>query len=114
MVLRHARKGGWLLAAVVMIGVAAAAGVSGDWPLFRGNALQTGVATTELPDQLKVRWKIHAQDSIEATAAIAGGVVYVPAMDEHLYALDLANGKEKWNYHAAPFKAAASVFRGAV
>ncbi|HJT76104.1 MAG TPA: PQQ-binding-like beta-propeller repeat protein [Gemmataceae bacterium] len=113
MTLRHV-KGCGFLAAILLAGATVAAGPSGDWPLFRGNALQTGVATTELPAQLKVRWKLHVQDSVEATAAIANGVAYVPAMDEHLYSLDLNSGKEKWNYKAAPFKAAASVFNGGV
>src|SRR5208282_2975329 len=36
-----------------------------DWPIFRGNALQTGVAVEALPDQLEVLWKFTAKDSIE-------------------------------------------------
>jgi outer membrane protein assembly factor BamB len=35
-------------------------------------------------------------------------------MDEQLYAVELANGKEKWHYKAAPFKASPSVRDGAV
>ncbi len=33
---------------------------------------------------------------IEGAPAIVGGVVYVASLDKHLYALDLATGKEKW------------------
>jgi outer membrane protein assembly factor BamB len=84
------------------------------WPLFRGNALQTGVAACTLPEQLAVRWTFEAKDSIEATAAIVGNTVYVGAMDEHLYALDLATGKPRWAYKAGPFKAPVSVWKGAV
>jgi outer membrane protein assembly factor BamB len=82
---------------------------TGDWPLFRGNPLQTGVASTELPAQLKLRWKFRAQDGVEATAAIVGDTVYVPSLDQHLYALDLPTGKKKWSYEAGPFKAPISV-----
>src|SRR5262249_42883284 len=57
-----------------------------DWPLSRGNALQTGVAPAALPDKLAELWKFSAQDSIEAAVAVAEGVVYVGAMDKHLYA----------------------------
>ena len=67
----------------------------GDWPLFRGNPLQTGVASSALPADLVVRWKFKTKDSIEAAAAIVNGVVYAGSFDEHLYALDLATGKEK-------------------
>ena len=33
-------------------------------PLFRGNALQNGVAQSPLPDKLDIRWKIHVKDGI--------------------------------------------------
>ena len=29
-----------------------------DWPLFRGDPLQTGKAEGTLPDPLEVRWKV--------------------------------------------------------
>src|SRR5262249_14616635 len=95
------------------------------WPLFRGNPLQTGVADSAqreqptpapaLPDQLKVRWKVQLKGDIEATAAVVGDTVYLGAFDGNLYALDLANGKEKWKYDAGDqIKAPASVHEGAV
>ncbi len=31
---------------------------SDAWPFFRGNPQQTGVATTMLPEQLEILWKI--------------------------------------------------------
>jgi outer membrane protein assembly factor BamB len=85
-----------------------------DWPLFRGNALQTGVATATLPDQLEIRWRFEAKDSIEGTAAIAGDTVYVGSMDGRLYALRLDSGMEKWTYKSGPIKAPVSVRDGAV
>jgi outer membrane protein assembly factor BamB len=90
------------LLAVLAIGAA-------DWPLFRGNALQTGVADAKLPDELDILWTFKAKDSIEAAAAIADGVVYVGSLDEHLYALDLKSGEKKWDYKAGPIAAPPSV-----
>jgi outer membrane protein assembly factor BamB len=75
-----------------------------DWPLFRGNALQTGVASSPLPEELDIRWKFKAKDGIESAAAIVNGVVYVGSLDEHLYALDLATGQLKWTYQTDPAK----------
>ena len=62
--------------------------VDADWPLFRGNALQTGVAPGTLPDKLEIRWKIDLKKGIESTAAIVKDTVYVGCYDDHLYALD--------------------------
>src|SRR5262249_43160317 len=87
---------------------------TGDWPVFRGNALQTGVASSSLPPHLQVLWKFQAKDSVEATAAIANGTVYVGSLDENLYALDLATGKQKWAYKAGPLKSPVAVRDGAV
>jgi outer membrane protein assembly factor BamB len=82
---------------------------SQDWPIFRGNPLQTGVAASSLPDKLVVRWKFKAKDAIEGTAAVVNGSVFVGSMDGNLYALDLASGKEKWKYKAGPIKGGPSV-----
>jgi outer membrane protein assembly factor BamB len=81
-----------------------AAPTPADWPVFRGNSFQTGVATSELPDPLTILWKFEAGD-FEGTAAIADGVVYVGSQNGFVYAIGLADGKEKWKYKAgAPIK----------
>jgi outer membrane protein assembly factor BamB len=80
-----------------------------SWPTFRGNALQTGIASEVLPANLEILWKFTAKDSIESAASIVGDTVYVASMDEHLYALSLTDGKERWRYKANAFKAAPSV-----
>src|SRR5947208_3170601 len=85
-----------------------------DWPLFRGNALQSGVTSSPLPDKLEVRWKIHVKDGMEAAAAIVKDTVYFGSFDQYLYAVGLADGKEKWKYKGGAFKAPPSVFEGAV
>jgi RNA polymerase sigma factor (sigma-70 family) len=88
--------------------------VTEDWPLFRGNPSQTGIATTALPDQLDILWKFTTKDSIEGTAAIVGGVVYVGCLDDHLYALDLKTGQQKWKLKVGPIKAPLSVKDGLI
>src|SRR6202035_2431901 len=85
-----------------------------DWPLFRGNPLQNGIAESPLPEKLSIRWKIQLKDGIEATAAIVKDTIYVGSFDQHLYAVNLADGKEKWKYKAGAFKAPPSVLEGAV
>ena len=86
-----------------------------DWPLFRQGDLQTGVATGSLPDKLEVLWKFTAKDSIESAPAIVGETVYLASADEHLYAIGLADGKEKWKYKAGgSFKSSPAVRNGLV
>jgi outer membrane protein assembly factor BamB len=86
----------------------------GDWPLFRGNPQQTGVATSKLPEKLEVLWKFSTAKAIEGTPAVANGVVYIGSFDEHLYAIDLKTGKEKWRYKLGETKTPAAVRDGRV
>ena len=85
-----------------------------DWPVFRGNTFQTGVATASLPDQLELRWTFKTKDAIEGSVAIVRGTVYVGSDDENLYAIDLATGKEKWRLKTGPIKVTPSVYQNAV
>ncbi|MFO0846636.1 MAG: PQQ-binding-like beta-propeller repeat protein [Gemmataceae bacterium] len=84
------------------------------WPLFRGNTEQNGVAASQLPDRLDVLWTFKAEDSIENAVAVAGDLVFVASMDEHLYAVELSGGKPRWKQKVAPFKAAPVVRDGLV
>ncbi len=102
-------------ALVSMLGLALGCNLAAaDWPLFRGNALQTGVAKEALPDKLDVLWKIKLDDGVEGTAAIVKDTVYVGSYDQHLYALDLQDGAIKWKYKAGAFRAPPSVHDGVV
>ena len=71
-----------------------------DWPQFRGNPQLTGVATGSLPATLRLLWSYDAGDSIESSAAISGGVVYVGSQSKDLLAIDLETGKLRWKYRA--------------
>lgn len=103
----------WCLPVLTLLALVVTSAAA-DWPLFRGNALQTGVAADALPDKLEILWQFKTKDSIESAAAVVGDTVYVGSQDEHLYALDLATGKEKWKLKAGPFKVAPGVRGGAV
>ena len=81
----------------------------GDWPVYRGDPTMTGTVKDNLPAKLEVLWKFKTGDGIEGGAAIANGVVYVGSYDEHLYALNLADGTLKWKQKLGPIKAAPAV-----
>ncbi len=86
------------------------------WPVFRGDALSDGIAVGSLPEKLEVLWKFNSkQHGFEATVAIADGIVFAGCLDGELYAISLADGKEKWKFHTElGFSAPAAVKDGRV
>ena len=70
-----------------------------NWPQFRGNLQLTGLSNSNLPDKLRLLWTYEAGESIESSAAIVDGTVYVGSRSGDLIAIDLNNGKLKWKYH---------------
>src|SRR5262249_45684866 len=92
---------------------------SSNWLLFRGNAEQTGLASSKIPDRLDVLWTFKAGDGFEGAVAVAGGVGYAAPLAGEGCALDLKNGKKKWacstgKEDPGPFKAPVSVRKGLV
>lgn len=87
-----------------------------DWPVFRGDAAMTGVAVnSKLPAELAEKWKFKTGNMIEGAPIIVEGVVYVASADKHLYALDLATGKQKWKSPlGSPTKASPGFREGVV
>lgn len=88
-----------------------------DWPLFRGDTLQSGylpkVVFPEKPDLL---WKITVPEGVDSTAAIIGDVVYLGTVDGQVLALSLKDGSTIWKYStkAVQLKASAAVKDGIV
>src|SRR5271154_1342688 len=87
-------------AQMVVLALACVLGLRADdsWPQFRGNPSLTGVATSAVPKTLKLLWTFDAGDSIESSAAIVDGTVYVGSQTAELIAVNLADGKLKWKY----------------
>jgi eukaryotic-like serine/threonine-protein kinase len=83
------------------------------WTMFRGTPSLRGLAQTTLPSPLTLRWSYDVKDSIESSAAIVEGTVYVGSMAGSLYALDLASGKLKWQYRTeGPIEESSPCVRG--
>jgi len=69
-----------------------------NWSQFRGNHQLTGVSQSAVPGTLKQLWTYEAGDSIESSAAIVGGTVFVGSQKGELVALNLENGAVYWKY----------------
>src|SRR6476620_12145002 len=69
-----------------------------EWPLVRGDAFGTGVARGSLPDDLDVLWKYPAgkDAGFDATAVVAGGVIYVGDSAGTFHAIRLADSSKVW------------------
>lgn len=87
-----------------------------SWPLFRGNALATGVSSSTLPEKPELLWKKQFEYGMfETTPAIVDGVVYMGSYDGNFYALKLEDGEEIWRFPTElGFNAPAAVHDGYV
>ena len=69
-----------------------------NWSQFRGNQSLTGVSQSNVPDSLKPLWTYEAGESIESSAAIVGGTVFIGSQKGELVALSLENGSVYWKF----------------
>ncbi len=69
-----------------------------NWSQFRGNHQLTGVSQSNVPSSLKQLWTYEAGDSIESSAAIVGGTVFIGSQKGELVALSLDNGSVYWKF----------------
>ncbi len=69
-----------------------------NWSQFRGNHQLTGVSQSNVPATLKPLWTYEAGESIESSAAIIGGTVFVGSQKGEVVALSLDNGSVYWKY----------------
>ncbi len=72
-----------------------------DWPQFRGSLTLAGAASSDLPAKLRLLWTAEIGESVESSAAIVDGTVYVGAQPGVLAAIDLQSGAIKWKYQAS-------------
>jgi outer membrane protein assembly factor BamB len=102
----------WICCAMATVSATAAE----DWPVFRGDEKATGVAKSDLPAKLERLWTFSIEKGgFEATAAIVGDAVYVGATDGKFYALNLSDGKKRWEFSSPlGFTASSAVNDGRV
>lgn len=87
-----------LLILCLAVSVMAQDASADNWAQFRGNHSLTGVSTSDVPTSLKQLWTYEAGESIESSAAIVGGTVFVGSQKGELVALSLDNGSVYWKF----------------
>ena len=85
-----------------------------DWPLFRGNAAQTGVIATALAERYTLAWT-YATGGACTSAVISDGLAVVGSGDGKVHAVDVITGKVKWTTDlVAQIDAAPLILDGAI
>ncbi|MCD6303937.1 MAG: PQQ-binding-like beta-propeller repeat protein [Planctomycetes bacterium] len=70
------------------------------WPVFRHDNTRSGYARTDVPAELAKAWQKVIGKKL-SQPVVAGGKLFVSAVDEHtVYALDAASGEEIWHFVA--------------
>ena len=91
---------------------------TGEWPLFRGDASLSGIAASEVLDELDLLWSHEVGGAITSSPVVSGGRVYFGSDDGFVYCLDAETGERKWAFEtedlveAPPLIADGAVFIG--
>ncbi len=67
------------------------------WPLGRGNIAGTAATDADLPSELKLHWELPLGGlGFDASPIVADGLIFIGDADGRFYAIDLKEGKVKW------------------
>lgn len=91
---------GLALAMLMPVGIAQA-GMYDDWPMFHGDAANTGYTPFDGPDTNDVAWTYQTGGAVYSSPAVLDGMLYVGSLDGKLYALDSETGSKAWSFTAA-------------
>ena len=82
---------------IILFSVPQPAGAE-DWPLFRRDALRSGLSTEDWGGVLSLSWRFEAADVLVSSPVIAGGKVFIGSNDGNIYAIDAGTGQELWRF----------------
>ena len=75
-------------------------GNSSAWPTYRHDARRSGATAAKISTPLKTIWQVDLGGPVTAPV-VAGGRLYVAAIDEHVvHCIDARDGKPLWAYTA--------------
>ena len=91
-----------------------------EWPIFRGDAALSGIAQDQVPDKLKLLWSFNTEAWLISSPVMGRGRVYIGSTNGKVYALNLADGKQQWEFdlgddiEASPLLLGDSIYIGSL
>lgn len=70
----------------------------GDWPMFRMDPAQTGVAAGALGDAFELAWTFECGGAVTSSPVVVDGLVYFGSDDQKIRCVRLADGEEVWSH----------------
>jgi outer membrane protein assembly factor BamB len=80
--------------------VRAAEPAATDWPMYRRDARRSGAVPVSLADALARRWESELRGSLTPPVAANGTVLVADKDGQALYALDMHDGSQRWQFLA--------------
>lgn len=70
------------------------------WPTYHGGNDRAGSASgVPAPHKLSRAWRAHLDGAVYGQPVVADGVAYAATENDTVYALDLADGRQRWKRH---------------
>jgi outer membrane protein assembly factor BamB len=86
-----------------------------NWPTFRHDASRSGSTKNRVRSDVDIKWQINLKGKLTAPVAAAGKVFVVKPDAHTIYALDMASGKELWQFTAnARIDSPPTIYQGMV
>jgi outer membrane protein assembly factor BamB len=86
-----------------------------DWPTYRHDASRSGSTNNRVRPDVDIKWQINLKGKLTAPVAAAGKVFIVKPDAHTIYALDMASGKEIWQFTAnARIDSPPTIYQGMV
>ncbi len=72
--------------------------IQSDWPVFRGGMALRGYRRGTVSKSPKLTWTYDAETTLESTAAVVDGRLFIGTDEKGLLALNAADGKVLWSF----------------
>jgi len=69
-----------------------------SWPIYRGDAMLSGMAADELPEELSLLWSFQTESWIISSPVMGFGRVFIGSSDGKVYSINLIDGSKVWEF----------------